>query len=238
MFMIHVCVCARACVYLCGRTLACTHECVWFICIVQCNWACLTWKSAIEIKSLGLVLKQLEYATERPFLSKPWFLFTLTVFIVIIIPSEFLFDRFLYIFFCENSTLSVIYIVVWKRTTIRWCRWKKKDAVLVLCWRIENTVLSFSHLMKQGSGQVVTRQAVFVLTEQVQCPVPSCDGEVVQVAVSNNGVNMSAPLPYICYNSVCDNCTLQGCTPRVRGFSTLLLSFSAQGCHPAQRLFE
>ena len=35
---------------------ACARACVLFIGIVQRNWACLTWKSAIEIKSLLLLL--------------------------------------------------------------------------------------------------------------------------------------------------------------------------------------
>ena len=34
---------------------ACVCVCVLFICTVQRNWACLTWKSAIEIKSLLLI---------------------------------------------------------------------------------------------------------------------------------------------------------------------------------------
>ena len=39
----------RVCVIVC--VCVCVCVCVWFICIVQCSWACLTWKSAIEIKS-------------------------------------------------------------------------------------------------------------------------------------------------------------------------------------------
>ena len=38
------------------RCLCCARVCVLFIGIVQRNWACLTWKSAIEIKSLLLLL--------------------------------------------------------------------------------------------------------------------------------------------------------------------------------------
>ena len=38
------------------RCLWCARACVLFIGIVQRNWACLTWKSAIEIKSLLLLL--------------------------------------------------------------------------------------------------------------------------------------------------------------------------------------
>ena len=38
------------------RCLWCARACVFFIGIVQRNWACLTWKSAIEIKSLLLLL--------------------------------------------------------------------------------------------------------------------------------------------------------------------------------------
>ena len=34
----------------------CVCVCVLFICIIQCNWPCLTWKSTIEIKSLLLLL--------------------------------------------------------------------------------------------------------------------------------------------------------------------------------------
>ena len=45
-----VCVCVRACVRACVCVL------LLFIGIVQRNWACLTWKSAIEIKSLLLLL--------------------------------------------------------------------------------------------------------------------------------------------------------------------------------------
>ena len=44
MFLTHACVCVCVCV------------CMLFIGIVQRNWACLTWKSAIEIKSLLLLL--------------------------------------------------------------------------------------------------------------------------------------------------------------------------------------
>ena len=36
-----------------ARVCVCVCVCVLFIGIVQCNWACLTWKSAIEIKSLS-----------------------------------------------------------------------------------------------------------------------------------------------------------------------------------------
>ena len=48
--------CARACVCMCMCVCVCVCVCVCacvrFICIVQCNWACLTWKSTKEIKSL------------------------------------------------------------------------------------------------------------------------------------------------------------------------------------------
>ena len=51
---------ACVCVCVCVRARACVcmfmHVCAWFICIIQRNWACLTWKSAIEIKSLSLSL--------------------------------------------------------------------------------------------------------------------------------------------------------------------------------------
>ena len=46
-----VCVCMYLCVCVCARVL------LLFIGIVQRNWACLTWKSAIEIKSLLLTSK-------------------------------------------------------------------------------------------------------------------------------------------------------------------------------------
>ena len=59
MFMMHVCVCVCVCV--------CVSVCVCFffllllfIDIVQRNLACLTWKSAIEIKSLLLLLLSLQ----------------------------------------------------------------------------------------------------------------------------------------------------------------------------------
>ena len=51
-----VCVreCVRACVRVCVRVCACMCVLLLFIDIVQRNWACLAWKSAIEIKSLLL----------------------------------------------------------------------------------------------------------------------------------------------------------------------------------------
>ena len=45
---IMLCVCVCVCTHVC----VCVCVCVLFICIVQHNWACLTWKSAKEIKSL------------------------------------------------------------------------------------------------------------------------------------------------------------------------------------------
>ena len=45
-----VCACMPLCVCVCVWVSACV--CVLFICIVQRNWACLTWKSTIETKSL------------------------------------------------------------------------------------------------------------------------------------------------------------------------------------------
>ena len=47
-----VCACVGVCVCVCVYVCVC----VLFIGIVQRNWACLTWKSAIEIKSLLLLL--------------------------------------------------------------------------------------------------------------------------------------------------------------------------------------
>ena len=55
MFNMEKYVCVSVCVCVCG-VYVCACVCVWFICIVQRNWACLTWKSAIEVKSLLLLL--------------------------------------------------------------------------------------------------------------------------------------------------------------------------------------
>ena len=73
----------------------------------------------------------------------------------------------------------------------------------------------------QEDGTETTSKATFILTEEVRCPVPQCSGEVVQVAVSNTASNISNTLSYLCYDSVCDNCTMQGCTPRVRALTYL-----------------
>ena len=56
MFMMHacMCVCVCVCVCVCGCCCCCCLLLL-FIGIVQRNWACLTWKSAIEIKSLLLL---------------------------------------------------------------------------------------------------------------------------------------------------------------------------------------
>ena len=54
------CVCASARARARARVCVCVCVClcVCFICIIQRNWTCLTWKSAIEIKSLSSLLKQ------------------------------------------------------------------------------------------------------------------------------------------------------------------------------------
>ena len=53
-----VCVCVCECVCMCVCVCVCVSVCVCvlFICIVQCNWACLTWKSTMETKSLLLLI--------------------------------------------------------------------------------------------------------------------------------------------------------------------------------------
>ena len=56
MFMMHVCVCVCVCVCVHVCVCVCVCVCVWFICIVQGSWACLTRKRALEIKSLILLL--------------------------------------------------------------------------------------------------------------------------------------------------------------------------------------
>ena len=53
MLQAFICYCSSSDVY---DVRACARVCVFFIGIVQRNWACLTWKSAIEIKSLLLLL--------------------------------------------------------------------------------------------------------------------------------------------------------------------------------------
>ena len=52
---VYVCVCVRVCACVCVCVCVCVL--LLFIDIVQHNWACLAWKSAIEIKSL-LLLKE------------------------------------------------------------------------------------------------------------------------------------------------------------------------------------
>ena len=92
----------------------------------------------------------------------------------------------------------------------------------------------------QEDGTETTSQAMFVLTEEVRCPVPQCSGKVVQLAVSNNAINISNTLGYLCYDSVCDNCTMQGCTPRVRaliylGCGCVCNNCTMQGYSPRAR---
>ena len=53
MLQAFICYCSSSDVY---DVRACARVCVFFIGIVQRNWACLTWKSAIEIKSLLLFI--------------------------------------------------------------------------------------------------------------------------------------------------------------------------------------
>ena len=53
MLQAFICYCSSSDVY---DVRVCARACVLFIGIVQRNWACLTWKSAIEIKSLLLLL--------------------------------------------------------------------------------------------------------------------------------------------------------------------------------------
>ena len=57
MFMMCVCVCV------CARARVCAR--VWFIYIVHRNWARLTWKSAIELKSLLLLRIRGDHAREE-----------------------------------------------------------------------------------------------------------------------------------------------------------------------------
>ena len=52
MLQAFICYCSSSDVY---DVRACALACVLFIGIVQSNWACLTWKSAIEIKLLLLL---------------------------------------------------------------------------------------------------------------------------------------------------------------------------------------
>ena len=53
MFMMHLYVCVCVCV------------CVCFICIVQCNWACSTWKRAIETKLLLSLLLYWDWVRQQ-----------------------------------------------------------------------------------------------------------------------------------------------------------------------------
>ena len=66
-------------------------------------------------------------------------------------------------------------------------------------------------LFQDGEMDNVT--AEFVHSTLVRCPF-SGDGEI-EVAVSNNGATLSNFLSYVCYDSVCDNCTETPCTIRV-----------------------
>ncbi|XP_035829885.1 uncharacterized protein LOC106014199 isoform X2 [Aplysia californica] len=54
--------------------------------------------------------------------------------------------------------------------------------------------------------------AEYITSTLVRCPF-SEDGEY-DVSVSNNGQSMSNTLMYICFDSVCDNCTTSPCTTR------------------------
>ena len=90
-------------------------------------------------------------------------------------------------------------------------------------------------LFVQEDGTETTSKATFLLTEEVRCPVPQCSGEVVQVAVSNTASNISNTLSYICYDPVCDNCTMQGCTPRVSYLCCDCVTAVLQGCSPRVR---
>ena len=58
MLQAFICYCSFIRCFWCARARACVHACVCvlLIGIVQRTWACLTWKSAIEIKSLLLLL--------------------------------------------------------------------------------------------------------------------------------------------------------------------------------------
>ena len=66
--------CERACVRACARVCACMCVLLLFIDIVQRNWACLAWKSAIEIKSLLLLLRENQAADSS---QRTWLLWSL-----------------------------------------------------------------------------------------------------------------------------------------------------------------
>ena len=61
---VRVCVCVYVCVCVCVCVFVC--ECVCFICIVQPNQPCLTWKSAIENKIIISISKEGRKLTSQP----------------------------------------------------------------------------------------------------------------------------------------------------------------------------
>ncbi|KAK7469526.1 hypothetical protein BaRGS_00036472, partial [Batillaria attramentaria] len=76
-----------------------------------------------------------------------------------------------------------------------------------------NTANLTCHITK-GDQEFITK-AIFILTEEVSCPIPeSVCGGPVTLAVSNNGVTKSNTKPFLCFDSVCDNCTGDACTVR------------------------
>ena len=66
MLQAFLCYCSFVRCFWCARVCVCVCVCVLFIGIVQRNWACLTWKSALEIKSLLLLLLLLMFNSPLP----------------------------------------------------------------------------------------------------------------------------------------------------------------------------
>ena len=59
----------------------------------------------------------------------------------------------------------------------------------------------------------MTTTALYVNKETIVCPLPGLGRY--KLSVSNDGTNTGTILSLIKYNSLCDVCTVDGCTPRV-----------------------
>ncbi|GFN75653.1 von Willebrand factor d and egf domain-containing protein, partial [Plakobranchus ocellatus] len=69
------------------------------------------------------------------------------------------------------------------------------------------------HIISLTDGSVTRVQGEYVTEQIVDCVFDE-QGQY-EVAISNNGFNMSNYLFYTCFDSVCDNCTGQSCVPRM-----------------------